>query len=420
MNSESRSSAAATELSRPTMFASLRQPGYPPLYVAGFLFSASRWSLGFLAAFMATELTGSPRAVQLTGVAQWAPLFLAGVAAGLLADRFDRRTVLLSAVALLTPGVLIIGLLAMTDQLVVAMLYPLMVAVGLSQVVDMTSRRTLVLDIVGSEHIDNAMALESLATAIALALGVLAGGAAIEVLGVGQAFFVVAGLLVVAGSLFVRLAPDRKSRTRGGGPETPNAEGSAEGLRSALRLVTVNRRLRLGLGVTVIGNVFYFSHTPLVPLLADDLGVGPSAAGLLAAAGGLGMMVSSLGVARLRPPRGLSYVLGTGVALTALISVGFSTGYATLLASLFVSALGFGVFGATQSVVIMTSVGPAHRGRAMGLLSMAIGALPVGMYTLGEVAERVGAPTAIVLYASTGLALLVVGVGRRISVLAEN
>lgn len=406
------------------MFASLRRPGYPSLYIAGFLFSAARWGLGFLAAFMANELSGSPRAVQLTGVAQWAPLFLAGVAAGWLADRFDRRTVLLGAVSLLAPAALVIGLLALSDRLVVWMLYPLMVAVGLSQVVDMTSRRTLVLDVVGTDLIDNAMALESLATSFALALGVLAGGAAIEVLGVGQAFFVTASLVALAAVLFLRLDADRRVPPQATSTEArrqPDASSSGGGgLRAAVGLVSSNPRLRIGLGVTVVGNVFYFSHTPLVPVLADDVGAGPSGAGLLAAAGGMGMMVSALAVARLRPPRARSYVFGTSLALAALIVVGLARSYVPLLAALFVAALGFGVFAATQSVVIMTSVGPEHRGRAMGLLSMAIGALPLGMYTLGEVAERVGTSQAIVLSASTGLAVMLVLAVRRLSVLADE
>lgn len=417
MNGEGQATAQQGSLDRPTMFASLRQPGYLLLYAAGFLFGTARWGLGFLAAFMANELTGSPRAVQLTGAALWAPLFLAGVPAGWLADRFDRRALLVGTVALLTPAVVAVGLLALSGRLVVLALYPLMVGVGLAQLVELTSRRPLVLDVVGPDLIDNAMALEALATAFALALGVIAGGALIELLGVGQAFLVIAGLMILAGVAFTLLKGD--GPVAGRAVRKPIIPGS-QGLRSAIRSVVDNRRLRTGLAVTVVANMFYFSHTPLVPLLAGGLGAGPLGAGLLASAGGLGMMVSSLAVARLQPPRGISYLAGTGIALVAIMGVGFLHSFIPVFGALLVAALGFGVFASTQSAVIMTSVDREHRGRAMGLMSMAIGSLPVGMYSLGEVAERVGAPRAIVMFAGTGLVVLLVWIVPRRAALSAG
>ena len=61
------------------------------------------------------------------------------------------------------------------------------------------------------------------------------------------------------------------------------------------------------------------------------------------------------------------------------------------------------MFGATQAALVMTSVDAPMRGRAMGLLSMAIGVLPVGMILLGEVSELVGAPTALIVANVLGL-----------------
>ena len=397
------------------MFSSLSAPGFLTLYVGGFLFSTARWGLGFLAAFVANDLTGSPRAVQLTGVALWAPLLLAGVVAGSLADRFDRRNQLITVVTLLAPAVALMAVLELTGNLVVYVLYPLMTAVGLSWVFDLTSRRTLVLDVVGPELIDNAMALESLATAMGLAFGVVAGGAVVQALGIGQAFGVIALLLVAAAVLF-----SRAQRSGPGDQLGVGSEGDDRGLRSGLRLAARNRGLRSGVGVTVAANVFYFSHTPLVPVFAERLGAGPLRAGLLASAGGLGMMLASLGVARRQPPRGPTYVAGATLALVSILGLGLFSTFALVFVALLVAAVGFGLFAATQSVVIMTSVGPEHRGRAMGLLSMAIGALPFGMYSLGEVAEALGPPTAVIVYAVIGLVALGAWIGRRPEVLSAR
>ena len=80
--------------------------------------------------------------------------------------------------------------------------------------------------------------------------------------------------------------------------------------------------------------------------------------------------------------------------------------YVLVLLSLFVAAVGLGFFGSTQGALIMTSVPDAMRGRALGLLSTAIGSLPIGMYALGELAEAVGAPTAVIAFNVTGLVVL--------------
>jgi predicted MFS family arabinose efflux permease len=430
------------------LLASLGQPGFRPLYVAGFLFGTSRWGLGFLAAYVANDLTSSPRAVQLTGAAMWAPMLTAGAVAGGLADRWDRRRILLVIIGALVPVVVVMSALALTGNLATWMLYPFMVAVGMSWVADMTSRRTLVLDVVGTGLIDNAMALESLSTAVGLAMGVLAGGAVVDALGVGQAFAVLAGLLVVTWGFIAWSGPGPPGSARASvrsrtspelaGDEPPVAlvggrgplhsdearldelAGFRASLTEGLKLAGSNRPLLAGLGVTVVANGFFFSHTPLVPVFADLLGAGPAGAGLLASAGGVGMMLASLGVARFEPPRGLTYVIGSSVALATLICVGIFTRFVLVYVALLVASTGFGLFAATQSVVIMTSVGDEHRGRAMGLLSMAIGVLPIAMFGLGEVAELIGPRPAVIASGSVGLVAMGLWVGWRREVLAAR
>ena len=70
------------------------------------------------------------------------------------------------------------------------------------------------------------------------------------------------------------------------------------------------------------------------------------------------------------------------------------------------AAVGLGFFGSTQGALIMTSVPDAMRGRALGLLSTAIGSLPIGMYALGELAEAIGASGAVIVFNLTGLTVL--------------
>ena len=138
--------------------AALRLPRYPYMWVSGALWHTSRWGMAFLAAYFARSLSESPRLVQLTGVAMWMPLLLGGVLGGVVSDRFDRRRTLLVQLTALIPLVFLVGILVHVDQMRLWMIYPFMVFVGIGWVVDMTSRRAYIYDLVGPERIDNAMA----------------------------------------------------------------------------------------------------------------------------------------------------------------------------------------------------------------------------------------------------------------------
>jgi MFS family permease len=146
--------------------------------------------------------------------------------------------------------------------------------------------------------------------------------------------------------------------------------------------------------------------------------VGAFLTGLLAAMVGFGMMAGSSFVASVQPRRrGLAYVAGSGLAMVVLVGFALSPWYAVAAGCLLVAASGMGLFGSTQSTLVMTAVEPELRGRALGLLSTAIGVLPLGMIALGELAEVVGARAAIVTSAVTGLVALVAWLWHRPDVL---
>jgi MFS family permease len=93
------------------------------------------------------------------------PLLIGGVVGGVVADRLDRRKTLLTMLGAIIPGAVILSALAATDLLVAWMIFAFLVLVGIGWVGDMTSRRTMVFDIVGQRHLDNAMALEGMSLA---------------------------------------------------------------------------------------------------------------------------------------------------------------------------------------------------------------------------------------------------------------
>jgi len=389
-------------------FTSLRIPHFPKVYVAGAIWSIARWGLGFLGAFVANDLTGSPRLVQLTGSAMWGPLLLAGLIGGAVSDRFDRRRTVLVQLGVLAPLAALLGVLAWQDRLRVWMIYPFMLLVGLGWIVDMTARRALIYDLVGPERVNGAMALESLSSSAGLFLGALVGGTVIQTLGVGPAYLAVAGALSVCAVVMWRVpSPPRAAATAGTTAATkppPFLRTVVDGFRALpgnLALVSI-------LGVTVFVDFFHFAYMPIVQVMGRRVDASPAMIGLLSAAVGAGMMAGSLWVAVRAPHRGRAYVVGSMLACLVLVAFAVVPNYWVMLGSLVLAGTALGLFGSTQTALAITATSAELRGRAMGLLSMAIGALPVGMYALGELAQVVGAPTALVVFNLAGFVGLVV------------
>jgi predicted MFS family arabinose efflux permease len=379
----------------------LRVPRYPHLLATGWLWALSRWGVGFLGGYLARELSDSARLIQLTGVALWAPLLLGGVAGGVIADRLNRRVAIVAQLLVVAVLASVLGLVALADRLELWMVYPFLVVVGTGWVIDMTCRRTIVYELVGPDTIDNAMALESVSTASSLAAGALVGGAAIEAVGIGAAFGVVAGLMVLALALFLFVPVAGPVPTIATGPP-----GSLAALRQGVALLRSEPALISVLGVTAAVNFFYFSFTPLVQRFGQLLGADAFATGLLASMTGFGMMTGSALVARFQPRRrGLVYLAGSLGAMVLLIPFTRATTIGVAMFFLLVSGIGMGMFGSTQGTLVLTAVDDEVRGRAMGLLSTAIGVLPAGMIALGELAEVWGARDAVLASVLTGIVL---------------
>jgi MFS family permease len=382
------------------------------VWMSGLVWHLTRWGVAFLGTFLVNEMTGSPRLVQLAGTLLYAPLLLGGLFGGVISDRFDRVRTVKVQLSVLIPLSLGIGILVRTDRAALWMIYLYMFVVGIGWITDMTCRRALIYDLVGERRIDHAMAMEALSLSLGMILGALVGGSAVAAVGVGSAYFFIAGLLVAALMLLLPLQVPAAAAVV---PQTSPVKDLVAGVR-ALR---AQRELVGVLGVTAIANFFLFAYFPIIPVIAERLGAAPFLVGLLSAGTGIGMMTGSLLMARLAPRRrGLFHVAGLVLALAFVVPFGRGTVYWFVLAALICSGVGSGLFGATQTTLVMAAAPAELRGRALGLLSMSIGALPVGMYALGEVAEQIGVSNALTFSALVGTVVLGLWVARRREVLA--
>lgn len=401
-----------TAAERRGAFACFSVPSYPTLWLSGWCWTATRQLSVFLGAFLVNELTGSPLRVQLVGTMFFLPMFLGGIVAGVVSDRFDRRRTMMRQLLALTPITVGMAAVSRSGHLAVWMVYALMLCVGVGGVLDMTSRRALVIDLVGPERATNAVAMEAFAMSSGTTIGILAGGALLRWVGPEGTYLMIAGLYAVSAVLLRRVVVPERARPGSGADGAAGGPVSAAALRAdfmeGVRLLRTERPLVSLLGVTVLMNFFFYSHTPLVPVIAKNLGADPFQAALLSAGAGVGTMVGALVVAQRNPARrGLLYLGATLSAMATLNLFAHAPAYHLALPALMAAALCSSGFSSTQSSIAMTVVSERVRGRAMGLVSMAIGALPFGMFVLGLLAQHVGPPEAITIMTVTGIVLTI-------------
>lgn len=339
--------------------------------------------------------------VQLAGVALWSPLLFGGVVGGWISDRFDRRRVVISQFFVTIPGLILLGSIELAGELRLWMVYPVLFVTGIGWVFDMVGRRVIVYDLVGPKNIDNALALEASGGAIALALGAVGGGTLIQTFGVGWALIVMGALQIVSFSAFAAVPVIARMEQV--------ATAGVSALLDGVRMLRTEKSLVSILGVTAFVNFFFFSSSPLLQVVGGKFDVGPALLGLLAAMLGIGMFGGSLAMARYQPQRrGLMYVCGSYLAFLFMIGFALAPWYLASAVFLVVAASGMGLFASTQAVLVMDSVSEERRGRALGLLSSAIGVLPIGMLALGEIAELVGTSLAITISVITGAVLMTI------------
>jgi MFS family permease len=387
-----------------SLTALLAVPGFKALFVSTWLWHTTRWCGLFSTSYLITKLADAPFLNQLVGAFVFAPMLIGGMAAGAFSDQIDRRRIVLGTQSTLIPVSVLMFVLVQTDTVRVWMVFPFMFALGLGGLVNLTAQRPLIYETVGPSLAQRALALETVGAAAASIAGSLLAGTMIELIGIEAAFAYLVVALSVSALLLFRVRNIVASQApRRSMPSVPLHET----VQSSMQLLRRSPSLTSLLGVTVVVNLCYFSFVPLVPVMAARFDANAFMAGALGATAGcsqmaVGVFLASRGVAR----RGHVYVGGSALALSGLGLFAFAPHFGLAFAALLLAGAGQGGFGSMQSVLTIESAGAAERGAAQGLLSTAIGAMPLGMLLLGVTAELLGPRLALLVSSAMGLGLL--------------
>lgn len=390
-------------------------PGYRYLCVSSLVWHTTRWGGLFTTSYLLAQMSGSPILNQVVGALVFAPMLVGGFVAGVISDRLDRRKLVRRVQLVLIPIQFAMFGLVQSGRVEIWMTFPFMFALGIGGLVNMTAQRPLIYETVGPRFAGQAMTIEATAQAGSAMFGTLAGGALIDQVGMGAGFAGMGMLLCISACLLWLVPPPRHATPRVHAARVSIAAQAAASIRFARR----SRRLMATLGVTVAMNLFMFGYIPLVPLVAGEFSTDAVLAGALGAASGCGQILCGT-VLSARPlhRRGLVFAVGSMVALLGLFCFSIAPVFELAFLALFVAGLGQAAFGSMQSLLAIESAHETERGVALGVLSTAIGAMPIGMLAIGAGAELLGSRNALMLSSLVGMAAVLTVVMRLRDLLA--
>ncbi|HEY7139999.1 MAG TPA: MFS transporter [Methylomirabilota bacterium] len=388
----------------------LHHPPFRSFFLAQLVALVGTWMQTVSQAWLVLQLTNSPFKLGLLGTFQFGPILLLSPVAGVVADRWPRRRLLIATQAALACQAWALALLVATGQARYWQIAMLALVTGLANTLDAPARQSFVTGLVGRNDLMNAVALNSASFNAARIVGPAIAGVLIGRLGVVPAFVVNGlGFAVVLVTL-LGLTDDGAARRRRGASVRRDI---AEGVRHVLR----TPRLRAVLGVLFVVSLCVFNFTIYVPLLARTvLRLGPEGFGFLMAALGVGAVAGALAVgARANPEPGLGLLLGTAAVACGGL-VGLSTVHHVWAAVPMLFTTGFaGIITVTGcNTTIQLGTPDDLRGRVMSLYTWVYGGVfPFGSFLIGVTSERHGVSTALLLNGSLGLGLLLLLVATR-------
>ena len=370
----------------------LRQPNFRALFIGQ---AVSNWGdrmLNVALAFAVLELGGDAADVGVVLAARMLPLVLSLLAGGVVADRVDRRRLLLTTQAIV--GGLSL-LLAVLTSLEIVTVWQIMTIAFLSASVmsfDMPARQAMVPDLVGKDRLMNAVGLNSAAFSGAAVIGPSLAGVLIGANGVAGCFYLnaVSFLATIAALLVIR-APGKGGAKRG---------AMWDKLTEGLRYIRGHRVVFALFALVAVPSLFGRPYQQLMPVFARDvLGGGPRLYGLLMAASGAGALLGALATASLGAfGRKGPILIGSTVAFgLALIGFALSGHIAPSLGLLVLAGGGSTLYMGAVNTLLQTTVPDEFRGRIMSVYSLILGGfMPLGGMLLGAAASLAGSVSLVV------------------------
>lgn len=385
-------------------FAALSNANFRRYFVGQSVSMAGTWMQAVAQSWLVLQLTGSGTALGSVIALQTLPVLLFAPYGGLLADRLDKRRLMIGLQSTMGLLAALLGLLTVTGSVELWHVYAIAFLLGLNNSIESPARQAFVLEIVGSDDLRNAVSLNSVLVNAARAVGPAIAGAVIAAGGLGVCFLLNALSFVAVVVSLIRL--DIADLC----PSPPAAREPGQ-LREGLRYVARNPDLLVPLLMMALVGCLTYEFQVVLPVLArDTFGGDASVYGFMTAAMGLGAVAGGLVVAA----RGRT---GIPSLVVASILFGLVVGAAAIAPTRWLAYAALVLVGAASvsfmaigNSTLQLAADPRMRGRVMALWSVAfLGSTPIGGPILGVVVQQFGGRTGLALGAAACLVAAALG-----------
>jgi MFS family permease len=363
------------------------------LFFGGQLISLTgTWMQSVAQAWLVYRLTGSAFLLGAVGFAGQFPVFIVAPIGGIVADRYNRRKVVIGTQVASMILAAILAALTLARYIQVWHIFVLSALLGVVNAFDIPGRQSFLVEMVGKEDLMNAIALNSSMFNGARVIGPAIAGILVARIGEGWCFFANSvSYIAVIISLFMMKVPKHSHRPSDASP----IAHILEGFRFARDTAPI-RAILLLLGLV---SLVAMPYTVLMPIFADKiLHGGARGLGVLMGMTGVGALMGALTLASRRGVHGLGRWVAFSCGAFGVSLILFSLSKNFLLSAILLLPVGFFVMlqMSASNTLIQAMVPDELRGRVMAMYSMMfMGMAPFGALFGGSVADRLGAPVAV-------------------------
>lgn len=380
-------------------FRSLGVRNYRLFFTGTAVSATGQWLQVVAQGWLVLQLTDDGRALGGLTAVQFLPILLGGAWGGVVADRFDKRRILLwtqSAAGLLALG---LGLAVLADLESIGLVYGFALCLGCINAVDNPTRRSFVSELVPADHISNAVSLNTSVFTSARVVGPSLAGLLIGQVGIAWCFLLNAVSFLAVLTALTSMNPDELNSS----PPQPKERGQ---IRAGIRYVMGAPEVKLALLMTGVVSTMAFNYQVVMPLFAERVFDGDASTyGLLLSATSIGSLAGSL-VSASREAITMRFVAAASFAFGVAMTV---AAMAPTLPVALVLVVPMGASGAvfvtSANAVLQTQTPGEMRGRVMALYSVVfLGSTPIGAPIIGAISEAMGARAGLVAGGLTSMA----------------
>jgi len=374
------------------MFSSLKVRYFRIYWLGMFVSLVGTWVQNVAQSWLVFQLTDSAFLLGVVGFLGSIPIFLLSLFGGVLADRVDKRNILIFTQICFMLLAFLLAFLTQFQLIKPQQIMAIALLNGVIMAFDAPARQAIVVELVGREHIFNAIALNSVAFNSSRFIGPAIAGVLISVIGMSGCFYLngISFLAVIVALFWIKPVKNRAAQKN---------NSALNDLKEGILFICRNRLILGLLSIVAAVSLFGISYVILMPVVADNvLAVGVKGLGLLISSAGLGALAGALALTRLGDFKYKGRLLASSVFSFSLSLIIFSLSRNYLLSVFSLIFIGCSsvIAIALINTLLQVNVPDEFRGRVMSLFMITFaGIMPFGSLISGGLAQGMGVSAAL-------------------------